>query len=71
MNPQPLKSQKLFDINCFSMSYHTIIQLEFPGTFDLMSLKVEICFGQYAVMGILTIVSKKNNSQSVRVKINL
>lgn len=44
------------------MSYHTIIHLVFPGTFDLMSLKVEICFGQYAAMGVLANVSKKNNS---------
>lgn len=44
------------------MSYHTIIHLVFPGTFDLMSVKVEICFGQYAAVGVLANVSKKNNS---------
>lgn len=58
-------------MNYFFISQQTIIHLVFSGTSDLMSLKVEICFGQNATVGVLENVNKKNSSESVSLKTNL
>lgn len=60
-NPQLLESWRLVYINYLSISYHTIIHLVFPGTFDLTSLKVDICLGQYATGGVWQMLTRKIN----------
>lgn len=56
-----LESWRYVYINYLSISYHTIIHLVFSGTFDLMSLKVKICLGQYATGGVWQMLARKIN----------
>lgn len=67
-NPQLLESWRLVYINYLSISYHTIIYLIFSGTFDLMSLKVEICLGQYATGGVWQMLTRKINHKVLVLK---
>lgn len=60
-NPQLLESWRLVYINYLSISYHTIIHLVFSGTFDLTSLKAEICLGWYATGGVWQMLTRKIN----------
>lgn len=60
-NPQLLESWRLVYINYLSISYYTIIHLVFSGTFDLTSLKAEICLGWYATGGVWQMLTRKIN----------